>query len=158
VIAACNLIFGRKPLRVSATMDIDPKFGVDRLATALLDYGDAHASFTAASQAGTDAWATHQHFSVLGSSGWLHANFPYAHARPAACRVEVGDHTSVGSLATETREFAPVNQYALQVDRFSRLVRGDPARHWPIEESLATLNIIEAMFQSARERRSIEVS
>ena len=65
VIAACNLVFGCAPLRVSATMDYDPEFGVDRLVTALLDYGGAHASFTAASQAGTSAWGTHQHFSVL---------------------------------------------------------------------------------------------
>jgi hypothetical protein len=46
----------------------------------------------------------------------------------------------------------------LQVERFSRLVRGEDGRHWPIEDSLVTLKIIEALFRSARESRAIELS
>ena len=157
VIAACNLVFGRPPLRVCGTMDIDPGFGVDRLVTAMLDYGEAHASFTASSQGGTAAWATHQQFSILGSSGWLRANFPYAQARPTECAVEVGDLTSVGAFATETREFPAVNQYALQIERFSRLVAGEDVRQWPIEDSLVTLQIIEALFRSARDKVWVEL-
>ena len=104
VIGACNLVFGRPPLRVMASLDRDPEFGIDRLVTALLDYGDAHASFTASSQGGTAAWATHQQFSVLGSAGWLRTTFPYAQARPTACRLELGDETSVGAVPTEVFE------------------------------------------------------
>jgi predicted dehydrogenase len=76
VISACNLILGRPPLRVVAAMERDPEFRVDRLSTALLDYGDAHASFTAATQSGTSARGTHQQLSVLGSEGWLRCDFP----------------------------------------------------------------------------------
>lgn len=157
VIAACYLVFGRAPLRVSAAMDYDPNFGVDRLVTALLDYGDAQASFVASSQGGTAAWGTHQTFSVLGSDGWLRSTFPYAQARPVACRVEVGDATSVGAVPVEIHEYPPVNQYALQVERFSKLVRGEDARQWPIEDSLMTLSIIEALFQSAKEARAVSI-
>jgi predicted dehydrogenase len=157
-IAACNLVFGCQPLRVSASMDFDPVFGVDRLVTAILDYGHAQASFTASSQGGTSAWGTHQQFSVLGSRGWLRANFPYAQARPTTCTLEIGDETSVGAFPTQIREFAASNQYVLQVERFSRLVRGEDGRHWPIEDSLVTLKIIEALFRSARESRAIELS
>jgi predicted dehydrogenase len=149
VIAACNLVFDRAPLRVTASMDVDPLFGVDRLVTALLDYGDAQASFTASSQGGTSAWGTHQQFSVLGSNGWLRSTFPYAQARVTPCTVELGDDGSVGAFPTEVREFAATNQYALQVERFSRLVQGDPAEHWPIEDSLLTLRIIEGLFRAA---------
>jgi predicted dehydrogenase len=157
VIAACNLVLGRAPIRVCAAMDIDPNFRVDRLTTVLLDYGAAHASFAASSQGGTAAWATHQQFSVLGSKGWLRLNFPYAQARPTACCVDIGDATSVGAFPSEVHEFPPVNQYALQVERFSALVRGDPARHWPIEDSLDTLRIVEALFKSAREGRWVDL-
>lgn len=158
VIAACNLVFGRPPLRVCATMDIDPGFGVDRLVTAMLDYGEAHASFTASSQGGPSAWATHQQFSILGSSGWLRANFPYAQARATPCALEVGDLTSVGALPTKIREFPAVNQYALQIERFSRLVAGNDVRHWPIEDSLVTLRVIEGLFRSARDRDWVELT
>jgi predicted dehydrogenase len=139
-------------------MDIDPGFGVDRLVTAMLDYGEAHASFTASSQGGTSAWATHQQFSILGSSGWLRANFPYAQARATKCALELGDLTSVGAFPTEIREFPAVNQYALQIERFSRLVAGKDVRHWPIEDSLVTLQVIEGLFRSARDRAWVELT
>lgn len=157
VLAACSLVLGPIPRRVCATMDIDPIFGVDRLATCLLDYGQAHASFTASSQGGTGAWATHQQFSILATNGWLRCTFPYAQARPTACTVEIGDSGSVGARPSEIRNFPAVNQYALQVERFSRLVRAEPVRHWPIENSLASLKVIEALFLSARERRWVEL-
>ena len=47
-ISACNLIFKRQPRRVVAALEVDPRFGIDRLCSALLDYGDRHAQFTVA--------------------------------------------------------------------------------------------------------------
>jgi predicted dehydrogenase len=47
-IGACNLVFGRSPLCVVAALERDPAFGIDRLSSALLDYGDRHAAFTVA--------------------------------------------------------------------------------------------------------------
>jgi predicted dehydrogenase len=54
-------------------------------------------------------------------------------------------------LATRVETFEPVNQYALQIDRFSRLLRGEAAPSWPIEDALITLRVIEAIFESARD-------
>ena len=151
-ISACSAAFGRAPKRVIAAIDRDPAWKIDRLSTALLDYGDGHASFTVGTQSGPSvaSWATHQQFSVLGSNGWLRCDFPYAHGRPTACHVYVGDHTSHGAFETTTYTFEPVNQYTLQVDRFSRYLRGEAVPSWPIEDSLLTLRIIEALFESAR--------
>jgi predicted dehydrogenase len=148
-LSACNLIVARPPQRVIAALERDPHFGIDRLTSALLDYGDCHAAITVASQSGPDAWATHQQLSVLGANGWLRFTFPFAQARPTACRIELGDHGSVGSLPTSTYEFLPVNQYLEQVERFSRLLLGHPVISWPIEDALATTRIIEALLVSA---------
>jgi predicted dehydrogenase len=150
-ISGFNLIFGRAPLRVTGVIDHDPAFGVDRLTTAILDYGDAQATLTVSSQAGGTSWATQQHLSVLGAQGWLRCDFPYAQARPTPCRIELGDVSSVGALATHVETFEPVNQYALQIDRFSRLLRGETAPSWPIEDALITLRVIETIFESARD-------
>jgi predicted dehydrogenase len=152
-LSAFNLVFGRTPARVVAALEFDPDFRVDRLSSALLDYGDRHAALTVASQSGPSAWATHQQLSVLGSDGWLRCDFPFAQARPTACHLETGDVTSVGSLPTATFSFEPVNQYALQVERFSRHLLGDAVATWPIEDSLGTLRAIEAIFASARHGR-----
>ena len=44
-------------------------------------------------------------------------------------------------------------QYTLQVERFSRYLRGEAVPRWPIEDSLLTLTIIEALFESAKSSR-----
>jgi len=150
-IGACNLLFGRPPRRVVAALERDPAFGVDRLSSALLDYGDRHAAFTVATQSGPSGWGSHQQLSVLGSKGWLRFDFPYAQARPSACRIELGDESSVGALPTTTFDFEPANQYLLQVERFSRFLLGDQGvPSWPIEDALGTLRTVEALFASAR--------
>ncbi len=150
-ISACNLVFKQAPARVVATLDRDPVFGIDRLSSALLDYGDRHAAFTVGTQAGSNAWGTHQQFTVLGSQGWLRMNFGFAHARPTACQIELGDSSSAGAFPTATYSFEPVNHYLLQVERFSRLLLGQSAQSWPIEDALDTLRTIEALFASARQ-------
>jgi predicted dehydrogenase len=149
-ISACNLVLRRPPRRVVAALERDPVFGIDRLSSALLDYGDCHAAFTVATQSGTSGWGTHQQLSVLGAKGWLRFDFPYAQARPSACRIELGDSTSVGSQPTASFHFEPVNQYELQIERFSRLLLGDAVPSWPIEDALNTMRTIEALFASAR--------
>jgi len=152
-ISACTAAFGRPPDRVIAAVDRDPVFKTDRLSTALLDFGDGHASFTVGTQSGPSDWATHQQFSILGSKGWLRCDFPYAHARPTPCHLYVGDDRSHGAVETTAYSFEPVNQYTLQADRFSRYVRGEAVASWPIEDSLLTLRVIEALFASAGEGR-----
>ena len=152
-ISACNLIFKQPPGRVIATLDRDPDFGIDRLSTALLDYGGRHAAFTVGTQAGPDAWGTHQQLSVLGSRGWLRMNFAFAHARPTACSLELGDAGTVGAFPSATWAFEPVNHYLLQVERFSQHLLGRPVPSWPIEDAGHTLRTIEALFASAREDR-----
>ena len=149
-ISACNLVFQRPPERVVATLDRDPVFGTDRLSSALLDYGDSHAAITVATQAGPNGWGSHQQLSVLGGTGWLRCDFPFAQARPSACEIALGDASSVGYQPSQRFSFEPVNQYQLQVERFSRLLLGDPVVSWPIEDALGTLRTIEALFASAR--------
>ena len=78
-------------------------------------------------------------------------NFAFAHARPTASLLEVGDASSVGAFPTATYTFEPVNHYLLQVERFSRLLLGQQVPSWPIEDAANTLRIIEALFASARQ-------
>lgn len=150
VISGFHQIFGRPPIRVVGAIDRDPGFSIDRLTSAILDYGDAQATLTVSSQAGGSGWASQQQLFALGSNGWLRADFPYAQARPTACGIEIGEASGAGGLPTRALTFEPVDQYALQIDRFSRLLLGEDVPSWPIEDALATLRTIEAIFQSAR--------
>jgi predicted dehydrogenase len=154
---AFNRIFGRPPRQVAAAIDRDPAFGIDRLTSVLLDYGDAHGTMSVSTQAGTNAWGSHQQLSVLGAKGWLRFDFPYAHGRPTACHLELGDESTVGSFPARVFDFAPVNQYTLQVERFSKLLLGQDVPSYPIDSSLGAALTMEAIFESARSRRWVEV-
>jgi predicted dehydrogenase len=156
-ISGFNLLFGRPPRRVLGVIDRDPAFGIDRLTSAVLDYGGAHAMLQVGTQAGTDGWGTHQHLSVLASKGWCRLDFPYAQARPVECHLFIGNASSVGNLASETHRFAAANQYQLQVDRFSRCVRGEKVPSWPIEDALQTAEISAAIMASADEGNWVEL-
>ncbi len=152
-ISACSLVFGRSPERVIGRIDRDPRFRIDRLTTAILDYGGAHATISMSSQGGPNAWASHQQFTRLGSRGWLACDFPYAHGRPTNCHVHVGDEGSAGSIPTRSWTFEPANQYTFQFERFSRKLLGEDVQSWPVEDAATTLRIIEAIFASAGDGR-----
>ena len=158
VISATAMIFPGPPDRVIATLDRDPALGIDRLSTAILDYGGAHAAFTVSTQYGPAGRGTHQLLSVLGSTGWLRMDYPLAHAQASECHIFVGDQTSIGGFETTTITFPPVNQYTLQAERFSRYLLGEQVRTWPIEDAAATLTVIDALFRSARSGRWEPVS
>jgi len=147
-ISACSMVFGRQPLRVLGVLDRDPVMGIDRLSTAVMDYGGAHAAITVATQSGPAGVGTHQALTVLGSTGWLRLDYPLAQAQPRECHVFVGDESSFGSFPTETFTFPPVNAYTLQADRFSQFLIGRNVPSWPIETALSTVSIIEALFRS----------
>ena len=153
VISALTMIFGRDPLRVMATLERDPVMRVDRLTTAVLDYGDAHGVLTVGTQAGPNGRGSHQLLSILGSTGWLRADYPLAHARPTECHLYLGNDQSYGGFETSTITFPPVNQYTLQAERFSRRLLGDKVPTWPIEDARTTLGIINALFESAANNR-----
>jgi predicted dehydrogenase len=147
-ISACSMVFKRQPRRVLGAVDRDPAMGIDRLSTAILDYGTAHAAITVGTQAGPAGRGTHQTLSVLGSTGWLRLDYPLAQAQPAECHVFLGDESSFGSFETSTFTFPPVNAYTLQAERFSQSLLGHDVPSWPIETALSTLAIIEALFRS----------
>lgn len=153
IIAASGFIYGRLPARVVAALDFDPAFKIDRLSSVLLDYGDAHATFTVGTQSGPSAGGSHQQLSILGTSGWLRCDSPYAQRTPRESHIYLGDHTATGSFETSTVMFPAINQYALQMERFSRLVLGEPVSQWPIEDALVTLRIVEAVFESAKTKQ-----
>jgi predicted dehydrogenase len=149
-IAGCRYVFGEEPARVVATLDQDAAFKTDRLTTVILEFPKGHASFTVCTQGGPDTGGTHQHFAILGSKGWLRAEFPFSHSVPSACRLFIGHDKSIGTQPAREIEFPALNQYSLQGERFSRLVRGEAVEQHPLEIAIANMRVIDAVFRSGR--------
>jgi predicted dehydrogenase len=147
-VAGCRMVFNEEPTRAIGRFEIDPSFGTDRLTSAILEFPSGQATFIVSMQAGPDTGGTHQHLGVVTEHGWIRADFPYSHAITSPCHLYIGDHNSIGFHHARALTFEPVNQYQLQAERFSRLVRGEKAPAFPIETAIANMRVLDALRRS----------
>ena len=72
-ILTARYIFGAEPTRVVATIDWDPKFKTDRLASALLEFpGGRHLTFSVGTQL-----SAHQRVTIVGDQGRIEVMIPF---------------------------------------------------------------------------------
>jgi predicted dehydrogenase len=136
-----RFLFESEPVRVSAAIERDPDFGVDRLASGLLDYGRGQCVFTCSTQ-----MTPYQRVHIFGTQGRVEIDIPFNAPPDRPCRLWF---ERAGELATE--EFPVCDQYTIQGDAFSRAVRDGGEVPTPLEDSLRNMAVIEAMFRSAAE-------
>ena len=140
-----RFVFEAEPVRAMALTELDPAFGTDRLATAIFAFPGGQASFVCSTQA-----ARHQSLVVLGAEGWLRVAFPFVMEPDRACRLEIGGGAFPGPVAEDTIDIAPADHYALQGEAFSDCVLQGRAAPWPIEDAVANMRALDALFASAR--------
>jgi predicted dehydrogenase len=145
-ITAARFLFEGEPQRVVSLVERDQNFGTDRLASVLADFGNGRQlNFVCSTQA-----AGHQRVQVLGSKAKLEIIIPF-NAPPderTAITVDVGAPFD-GSLAR--REILPaVDQYTEQAEAFALAVLGEKSLPWGIEDAIASMKVIDAIFASEK--------
>jgi predicted dehydrogenase len=143
-------LFASEPTRVMAMIDRDPEMGVDRLTSGLLEFPNGRqAAFTCGGQ-----MVLHQTMQVYGSKGRIQLEIPFnpLHDRPSRIIVDDGrDLTGGGITVIET---PAVNQFLLQADRFADAIRGHGDVPVRLEDSIANMAVIDALFRSAESGRA----
>lgn len=144
-ITTSRFVLGREPTRVQALIERDPKFGVDRLTSAMLDFGECQSAFTCGTQL-----VNYQRMQILGTKGRIEIPIPFNAPpdRPSRIYVDIGGDFLGTTLRTE--EFPTVNQYALQGDAFSRAILESSEVPTTLENALGNMAVIEALFRSER--------
>jgi len=137
-------LFGAEPLAVAAVLERDPEFGVDRLVSGLLRFPSGQASFAVAGQA-----APYQRMQLLGTKGRIEVELPFNPPPDHAARILVDDGRDLRGAGVETITLEPANQFTLQGDRFSEAVRGLGAVPVPLEDAIANMAALEALFRAA---------
>lgn len=145
-ITAARFLFEAEPQRVVSLVERDPGFGTDRLASVIADFGQGRQlSFTCSTQT-----TPHQRVLVLGSKAKLEIIIPF-NAPPderTAITVDTGAPFD-GSLAR--REILPaVDQYTAQAEAFALAVLGEKPLPWGIEDAIASMRVIDAIFASEK--------
>ena len=148
-ITMARFMFEAEPVRVMGLLEIDPRFGVDRLASAILEFPRGHAIFTCSTQL-----APYQNVDILGTRGRIGVETPWSmpHERPSRLFVDDGSHPA-GEAAQKGGDeiwFPACDQWGVQCDRFCEAIaKGQPAPV-PIEDAVANMRVIDAVFRSVR--------
>jgi predicted dehydrogenase len=144
-ILTARYIFGAEPTRVVATLDRDPNFHTDRLTSAILEFpGGRHVTFSVATQL-----SAHQRVTIVGEAGRIEVMIPFNAPpdRPAEIVIDSGADLIGGGCRVE--QFAVCDQYTLQGDAFSRAILSETPLEFSIEDALANMRVIDALFRSA---------
>ena len=138
-----RFLFEREPTRVIALIERDPDLGIDRLASAILDFAGGQASFVSATQS-----IRSQHMQVFGSDGWIDLDVPFTPPPEHACRILIGGGEVLGFGAAREEVFEPVDQYGLQAEAFSRAIRSGTPPEFPLEDAVANMRVVDALYRS----------
>lgn len=139
-----RFLYGAEPKRASGLIDRDPSMGTDRLASALIDFGDGRQLvFSCSTQL-----HPFQRLEIFGNAGRIEA--PIAvNANPedvARLMIDRGGDRDPAKVEVET--FPLSDQYQLQGEYVVRVFRG-ATPDYPIENAVAGMKVIDALYRSA---------
>jgi predicted dehydrogenase len=144
-ITMSRFLFGREPVRVLGLIDVDPELGTDRLSSAILDFAPSQAIFTCGTQL-----VPYQRMQILGTKGRIEIEIPFNAPPDKPCRIFIDDGSELGGRSARVEEFPVCDQYGLQGDAFSKAIRGEGDVPVPLENAIANMAVIEALFRSAK--------
>ena len=134
-IQVSRFLFGEEPAQVSARIQRDPDFGIDRLTSAVLDFPSGQCVFTCGTQ-----MTAYQTVQILGAAGRIEVEISFNAPPDRECRI----------FLNGVAELFPVcDQYTIQGDLFSMAVKGQGDVPTPLEDSLANMRVIERVFEAA---------
>jgi len=148
-----RFLFECEPKRAIALIDRDPTFGTDRLASALVDFGEGrHLDFTVSTQL-----APFQRTQVCGTQARIEVIIPVNAPQGARTTLLLDDGSQPGAAAAVAQTLPESDQYLLQGEAFSRAVRGEIELPYGVEDAVANQRVIDALFRSERSQRWEEV-
>jgi predicted dehydrogenase len=140
-VTVSRFIFEAEPLRVLGLLDMDARFGVDRMASAILEYPRGHAVFTCSTQL-----AAHQSLDILGTQGRIGIDVPWSMPDGRESHLLLDE----GARGNSELRFAACNQWGRHADLFAQAILDGTQAPVPIEDSVANMRVIDALFRSAQ--------
>lgn len=135
-----RFILGAEPLRTVGLIDRDPEMKIDRITSAMLDFGEGRVStFTCSTQL-----MPYQRIQIVGTNGRIEIEIPVN--APPDRSVKIYLNTPQRS---ERMSFEAVDQYTLQAEAFADAVINDTPVPTPLIDALNNMKVIDAIFKSA---------
>lgn len=137
-ISVARLAFGKEPVRVCGTLEIDHDFEVDVHGAAILDFGDGMATFNFSTQSDSAQFAQ-----IVGDKGRVVVDTPFHKREDRPCELVLYKQNVRGVLPVGHH-----NHYINLVEAFSdAVINGKPAPT-PLQDALCNMQVIDAIFKS----------
>ena len=143
-ITLSRFIFRQEPGRVVGLIERDSQLGIDRLASAILEFPAGQASFTCSTQI-----VPYQRMQICGTSGRIEVEIPFNAPVDKPTRIFIHDGVDLAGNNPEVIEFPICNQYAIQGELFSQAIRKGGPQAIPLEDAVQNMAVIDAVFRSA---------
>jgi predicted dehydrogenase len=146
-ISFSRFIFGAEPTRVCSLVEYDPRFNTDRLVSGMLDFGGGTATFTCSTQL-----SAYQRVNIFGTTGRIEVEIPVNAPAKRPCRIWYAHDSTTDELVLDVS-----NQYTLQGDALSRaIIEGTPTPT-PLEDAVANMRVIDAVYESGRAGKWVDL-
>ena len=148
-----RFLFDAEPVRAIALIDRDPAFGTDRLTSGLLAFPEGkQLAFTCSTQL-----ALTQKVTVLGTRGRLEIPVPFNAPADEPAMLAVDDGRDLLGGGREEIAIGPVDQYREQADAFAGAILSGAPLPTGLDDAVANMKAIDALFRSAESGRWEEV-
>jgi predicted dehydrogenase len=147
-IVTSRFLFAAEPIRVASQIEYDPNFETDRLASVLLQFPTGQALFYCSTQL-----VPYQRMQILGTKGRIEIEIPFNAPPDRPCRIFVDDGSKLGDASARLETFDVVDQYTLQGDLFARAIREGTPLAFPLEDAVANMRVLDAVFRAGASGR-----
>ena len=137
-ISLSRFIFDAEPERVYGILEYDPTFRVDRMASAILDFGTGTATFTVSTQL-----SYYQRVNIFGTEGRIEIEIPFNAPPNKPTRLWLQKQNDI-----KKQQFEVCNQYGIQGDEFSLAILKNTPVPTPLEDAVANMRVIDAIIDS----------
>jgi len=145
-IVGARFLFGSEPLRLVSLIDRDPTFGTDRIASALVDFGEGRRlDFTVSTQC-----VPYQSIQAIGTKGRVEIIIPFNAPQGEATTIVIDDGASLDRSLARRETLPPSDQYAEQAEAMAMAVLGEKTLPYGVEDGIQNMRILDAMFESER--------
>lgn len=141
-----RFFFEREPERVIALIDRDPRFGTDRQASVIVDFGEGRQLvFLVSTQ-----MVNHQSIELLGTRGRVEIIIPYNAPQDEPTALLVDHGLTFDGYMARREIMAPSDQYTEMAEAFAKAALGIAALPYGIEDAIASMQVLDAAFESER--------
>jgi predicted dehydrogenase len=145
-IVTARFLFGCEPLRAIALVDRDPVFKTDRMVSGMLDFGGGRRlDFTVSTQS-----VTYQRVQVCGTKKRIEIQIPFNAPLGGATDVLTDDGSRLDLGSTVAQTIPACDMYTLEIDAFSKVVRGEIPLPYGVEDAILNMRVIDALFASEK--------